>query len=43
MNTLHSLYMHVDAMCRKHPDAQRWRVSMRDDVVEVLRRPILTE
>lgn len=42
MNTLHSLYMHVDAICRKHPDAQRWRVSMREDVVEVLRRPILT-
>jgi hypothetical protein len=42
MSTLHQLYMHVDGICRKHPDAQRWRVTLRGDVIEVFLRPILT-
>lgn len=42
MNTIHQLYMHIDALCRKRADAQRWRVTINNDTIEVFRRPILT-
>ena len=42
MSTIHQLYMQIDALCRKRADAQRWRVTINDDVIEVFRRPILT-
>lgn len=42
MTTLHQLFLQIDAACRNHHEPHRWRVTMRDDTIEVFRRPLLT-
>lgn len=41
MQSIH-VFQRIERVLRMRPDAQRWRVTLRDDVVEVFRRPILT-
>lgn len=41
MQIIH-VFQRIERTLRMRPDAQRWRVSLRADVVEVFRRPVLT-
>lgn len=40
--TVHTIFQQLDRIVRMRPDAQRWRVTITDDRVEIWRRPILT-
>lgn len=40
--TVHTMFQQLDRIVRMRPDAQRWRVTITDDRVEIWRRPILT-
>lgn len=41
MQSIH-IFQRIERVLRMRPDSHRWRVTLREDVVEVFRRPILT-
>lgn len=42
MTTLFAIFQHLDRSVRMRPDAQRWRVTINKEVIELWRRPVLT-
>ena len=42
MNDLFTIFQKLDRTMRNRPDAQRWRVTMTDAEVQIVRRPVLT-